>query len=63
MVVHSGPMQGNNNTSVKAVDDLILKTYSLAKLQRALKNRMNVKTSSNHKEFSPECMNSTSNNY
>ena len=31
-----------------------LNTHALTKLWRALKNRMNVKTSSNHKEFSHE---------
>ena len=45
-------MQGNCSTSLEAVDDFILNALVLTKLQRALKNRTNVKTSSNHKEFS-----------
>ena len=47
-----GPMRDGCNTSVEDADDFILNTHSLAKLRRALKNRMNVKISSNHKEFS-----------
>ena len=47
-----GPMRDGYNTSVEDADDFILSTHSLAKLRRALKNRMNVKTSSNLKEFS-----------
>ena len=40
------------STSAEAVDGFILNTHALTKLRRALKNRMNVKTSSSHKEFS-----------
>ena len=45
-------MRGGYSTSVETIDDFILDTHALAKLRRALKNRMNVKTSTNHKEFS-----------
>ena len=45
-------MRGSYSTTVEILDDFILKTHALAKLRHALKNRMNVKTSSNHKEFS-----------
>ena len=45
-------MRGGYSTFVEAIDDFILNTHALAKLRRALKNRMNVKTSTNHKEFS-----------
>ena len=51
-MIRGGLMRGGYSTSVKAVDDFILNTHALAKLRRALKNRMNVKTSSNHEEFS-----------
>ena len=44
-------MQGNYSTSVNVGDDLILSTDALAKLQRALKNRINVKTCRDHKEL------------
>ena len=47
-----GPKRGGYSISVEAVDDFILNIHTLAKLGRALKNRMNAKTSSNHKEFS-----------
>ena len=47
-----GLMQGGYSTSVETVDDFIFNSHALAKLWRALKNRMNVKTSSNHKKFS-----------
>ena len=40
------------STFVEAIDDFILNTHAFTKLRRALKNRMNVKTSSNYKEFS-----------
>ena len=40
-----GPMRDGYNTSVEDADDFILNTHSLAKLRRALKNRVNVKTS------------------
>ena len=47
-------MRGGFSTSVEAVDDFILKTHTFAKLRHALKNRMNIKISSNYKEFSHE---------
>ena len=51
-----GPMRGGYNTFVEAVDGFILtkltKQNILAKLQCTVKNRMNVKTSSYHMEFS-----------
>ena len=37
--------------SLETVDDFKLNTHVSAKLRRAQKNRMNVKTSDNHKEF------------
>ena len=46
--IRCGTMQDGYSTSVEAIDDFILNTHCLAKLRRALKNRMNVKTSSNH---------------
>ena len=45
-------MRGDYSTYLETVDDFILNTHALAKLRRALKNSMNVKTSSNHREFS-----------
>ena len=45
-------MRGGYSTSVEAADDFILNTHTLSKLRRVLKNRMNVETSSIHKEFS-----------
>ena len=50
--VRGGPMRGGYSTSGEAVDDFVLNTHSLAKLRRALKNKMNIKTSNAHKEFS-----------
>ena len=50
--IRGGLMRGGYSTSVETVDDFILNTHALAKLRRALKYRINVKTSSNHKEFS-----------
>ena len=50
--IRGGPTWGGYSASVDAVDDFILNTHALAKLRRALKNRINVKTSGNHKEFS-----------
>ena len=47
-----GPKRGGYSISVEAVDDFILNIHTLAKLGCALKNGMNAKTSSNHKEFS-----------
>ena len=47
-----GPMRDSYKTSVEAIDGFILNTHAVAKLQRTLKNKMNVKTSTNHKEFS-----------
>ena len=49
--IRSGLMRGGYSTSIETVDDFILNTHALAKLRRALKYRINVKTSSNHKEF------------
>ena len=43
-------MRRSYSTSVEAVDVFILNTHALAKLRRPLKNRMNVKISSNHKD-------------
>ena len=45
-------MRGDYSTYLETVDDFILNTHALAKLRRALKNSMNVKTSSNYREFS-----------
>ena len=45
-------MRDSYKTSVEAMDGFILNTHAVAKLQRTLKNKMNVKTSTNHKEFS-----------
>ena len=59
-----GPMQDGYSAFVEAIDDFNLNTHALAKLRSGLKNWMNVKTSSNYKEFSHgqrKCMNSTSN--
>ena len=50
--VRGGPMRGGYSTSGETVDDFVLNTHSIAKLRRALKNKMNMKTSSQHKEFS-----------
>ena len=50
--VRGGPMRGGYSTSVEAVDDSILNTHAFEKLRRVLKNRVNGKTSTNHKEFS-----------
>ena len=50
--VRGGPMRGGYSTSGEAVDDFVLNTHSIAKLRRALKNKMNIKTSNAHKEFS-----------
>ena len=50
--IRGGPMRGGYSTSEEAVDDFVLNTHSLAKLRRALKDKMNMKTSSQHKEFS-----------
>ena len=59
-------MRGDYSTYLETVDDFILNTHALAKLRRALKNSMNVKTSSNignsHTD-KRKGMNSTSNNY
>ena len=46
--IRGGPMRDDYSISVEAVDDFNLNTHDLAKLQHALKNRMNVKKSSNH---------------
>ena len=43
---------GGYSTSIETLDNFFFNTHALEKLWRALKNRMNVKTSSNHKEFS-----------
>ena len=51
--IRGGPMRGGYSTSAEAVDDFVLNTHSIAKLRRALKHKMNMKTSSQHKEFSP----------
>ena len=40
------------STFVEAINDFILNTHAFTKLRRPLNNRMNVKTSSNYKEFS-----------
>ena len=45
-------MRVGYGTSVQAADDFILNVHTLAKPWRALKNRMKLKTSCNHKEFS-----------
>ena len=45
-------MLGGYSTSLETVDDFKLNTHVSAKLQRAQKNRMNVKTSNSQKEFS-----------
>ena len=37
------------STSAEVADDIILNAYALVKLQRALKNRINVKQYSNQK--------------
>ena len=50
--IRGGPLRGGYSTFVEAFDDFILNTYALAKLWRALKNRVNVKKSRNHKVFS-----------
>ena len=50
--IRDGPKRGGYRTSVEAVDDFILKTRALEKPLGALKSRMDVKTSCNHKEFS-----------
>ena len=64
--IRSGHMRGSYSTTLEAVDDFILNTHALAKLRRGLKSRMNVKTSSSHKEFShgqKKIHEHTSNNY
>ena len=47
--IHGGPC--GYSKSLETVDDFKLNTHVSAKLRRAQKNRMNVKTSDNHKEF------------
>ena len=50
--IRGGPMRGGYSTSGDAVDDFVLTTHSLAKLRSALKNKMHMQTSNQHKEFS-----------
>ena len=52
--IRGGPMRGGYSTSIEAVDDFILSTHSLAKLRRALKDKLDLKPSCLHKEFSPK---------
>ena len=52
ITIHCGLMRVGYSTSVQAADDFILNIHTLAKPWRALKNRMKLKTSCNHKEFS-----------
>ena len=49
--IRGNPMHSGYSTSVETVNDFFLNTNALQKL-RPLKNRINVKTSSNHKQFS-----------
>ena len=48
--VKSGPMRCSYSTSIDAETDFILNFHILAKLRKELKNKMNLKTDSNHKE-------------
>ena len=44
-------MRGGYSTSQEAVDNFVMNTHVLAKLRRALKEKMDLKTSCVHKEF------------
>ena len=48
--VRGGPMGGRYSTSINAENDFILNSHVLAKLRKELKNKMSLKTDSNHKE-------------
>ena len=50
--IPGGPVQDGYSTFVEAVDGFILNKHTLGKLWRALKKKVNVKASNNHKEFS-----------
>ena len=56
-------MRGDYSTSVEAVDDFIINIHALAKLRRALKNRINVKTSGLLTRTKKKCINSTFNKH
>ena len=56
-------MRGDYSTSVEAVDDFIINIHALAKLQRALKNRINAKTSGLLTRTKKKCINSTFNKH
>ena len=51
--VGGGPMRGGYSPSIDAKNDFILRSDILAKLRKELKNKMNLKTVSNHKESTP----------
>lgn len=51
--IRGGPMRGGYSTSLEATDDFVLNTHLLAKLRASLKQKMNLKTPSLHKENSP----------
>ena len=51
--VRGGPMGGRYSTSINAENDFILNSHVLAKLRKELKNKMSLKTDSNHKESTP----------
>ena len=44
-------MRGGYSTSHEAVDNFVMNTHALAKLRLALKEKMDLKTSCLHKEF------------
>lgn len=48
--VRGGPMQGGFSTSLKAEDAFIKTSHLMAKLRTALKDKLNVMTTSTHKE-------------
>ena len=65
--IRGDPKRGGYNTFVEAIDYFALNTNALAKLRFLLMNRLRVKTSDNHREFSYGLkkiyMNGTSNYY
>ena len=48
--VRGGPMQGGYSTSLSAMNKFVKNTHHLAKLRAALRRKLNVLTSSKHKE-------------
>ena len=48
----AGPMRGGHSASIN-VENFILNSHMLPKLKKELKNKMNLKTESYHKESTP----------